>query len=159
MTSKTTWQTKHFAQLSLNQLYDVLKLRVDVFVVEQTCFYPDLDSDKDLLDRHPQTLHLLGYQSEQLVAYLRILPKGQSYSDYVSIGRVVTAPQARGGGLGHDLLTEGLTLCQQYFPYETIKVSAQQHLKAYYQQHGFTQVSEMYLEDDIPHIAMIREHS
>ena len=157
MTINTIWQTKRFSELSLNQLYDVLKLRVDVFVVEQTCFYPDLDSDKNLLDRHPQTLHLLGYQSEQVVAYLRILPKGQSYPEHVSIGRVVTAPQARGDGLGHELMTEGITLCQQYFPNESIKISAQQHLKAYYQVHGFTQVSEMYLEDDIPHIAMIRQ--
>jgi len=155
--TRTIWQTKHFSDLSLNQLYDVLKLRVDVFVVEQTCFYPDLDGDKDLLDRHPQTLHLLGYQAEQLVAYLRILPKGQNYPNNVSIGRVVTAPQARGGGLGHELMIQGLALCQQEFPNEIIKISAQQHLKAYYQKHGFTQVSEMYLEDDIPHIAMIRE--
>ena len=153
----TTWQTKRFEELSLNQLYDVLKLRVDVFVVEQTCFYPDLDGDKGLLDRHPQTLHLLGYQAEQLVAYLRILPKGQNYPNNVSIGRVVTAHQARGGGLGHELMNQGLALCQKDFPNESIKISAQQHLKAYYQKHGFTQVSEMYLEDDIPHIAMIRE--
>ncbi len=157
MMTRTIWQTRHFSDLSLNQLYDVLKLRVDVFVVEQTCFYPDLDGEKDLLDRHPQTLHLLGYQAEQLVAYLRILPKGQNYPNNVSIGRVVTAPQARGGGLGHELMTQGLALCQQDFPNEIIKISAQQHLKAYYQKHGFTQVSEMYLEDDIPHIAMIRE--
>ena len=157
MIIKTNWQTKTFEELSLNQLYDVLKLRVDVFVVEQTCFYPDLDGEKDLLDRHPQTLHLLGYQAEQLVAYLRILPKGQNYPDNVSIGRVVTAPQARGGGLGHQLMTEGLRMCQQYFPNEIIKISAQQHLKAYYQKHGFIQISEMYLEDDIPHIAMLRE--
>lgn len=159
MTMKTTWQTKKFTELSLDQLYDVLKLRVDIFVVEQTCYYPDLDSDKDLLDRHSQTLHLLGYQEERIVAYLRILPKGQSYPEHISIGRVVTATQARGGGLGHQLMTEAITRCQQYFPNENIKISAQQHLKAYYQRHGFTQVSEMYLEDNIPHIAMIRQCS
>lgn len=157
MTTKTTWQTKTFSELSLNQLYDVLKLRVDVFVVEQTCFYPDLDSDKNVLDRHPQTLHLLGYQEEQLVAYLRILPKGQSYPEYISIGRVVTAAQARGAGLGHELMLEGISRCQKHFPNEEIKISAQQHLKDYYQQYGFIQVSEMYLEDNIPHIAMIRQ--
>lgn len=156
MTTKTIWQSKRFSELSLNQLYDVLKLRIDIFVVEQTCFYPDLDSDKNLLDRHPQTLHLLGYQEEQLVAYLRILAKGQSYPDNISIGRVVIAKQARGGGLGHELMREALSLCQQNFPQQDIKISAQQHLKAYYQQHDFVQVSEMYLEDDIPHIAMKR---
>lgn len=157
MKIKTTWQCKAFTELSLEQLYDALKLRIDVFVVEQTCFYPDLDSDKDQLDRHPQTLHLLGYQGEQLVAYLRILPKGQSYSQYISIGRVAIATQARGSGLGHELMTEALSLCQQHFPDESIKISAQEHLKLYYQRHGFTQVSAMYLEDGIPHIAMIKE--
>jgi ElaA protein len=157
MTTKTTWQAKAFTELTLNQLYDVLKLRVDIFVVEQTCFYPDLDSDKDKLDRHPQTLHLVGYQGNQLVAYLRILPKGESYLENISIGRVVIAPNARGGGLGHELMTEALSICHNHFPKENIKISAQEHLSAYYQKHGFTQVSPMYLEDGIPHIAMLRE--
>lgn len=157
MTVTTTWQAKAFTELTLNQLYDALKLRIDIFVVEQTCFYPDLDGDKDQLDRHPQTIHLLGYQGEQLVAYLRILAKGQNYPDNISIGRVVIAIDARGGGLGHELMTEALSLCQHHFPNENIKISAQQHLKAYYQQHGFTQVSQMYLEDGIPHIGMLRD--
>jgi len=156
MTTKTIWQCKKFSALTLNQLYDALKLRIDIFVVEQTCFYPDLDGNRDLLDRHPQTLHLLGYQDDQLVAYLRILPKGQSYPDNISIGRVAIAMKARGGGLGHELLHQALQLCQQHFPHEQIKISAQQHLKSYYQKHGFTQVSEMYLEDGIPHIGMLR---
>jgi len=156
MTTETTWQSKSFSQLSLNQLYDALKLRVDIFVVEQTCYYSDLDSDEGLLDRHPETLHLLGYQNEELVAYLRILPKGQSYADKISIGRVVIAVNARGSGLGHELMVEALALCHQHFPSDSIKISAQQHLKSYYQQHGFAQVSEMYLEDGIPHIAMLR---
>jgi len=156
MTVTTTWQAKAFTQLSLNQLYDLLKLRVDIFVVEQTCYYPDLDGDKDQLDRHPNTIHLLGYQEGELVAYLRILPKGQSYQDYISIGRVVIAVNARGTGLGHELMKEALSLCQKHYPFEDIKISAQQHLKSYYQEHGFSQVSEMYLEDGIPHISMLR---
>jgi ElaA protein len=158
MTATTIWQAKAFSELSLNQLYDVLKLRIDIFVVEQTCFYPDLDSDKDQLDRHPQTIHLIGYQGEQVVAYLRILPKGQSYPNNISIGRVVIATNARGSGLGHELMTEALSLCHQKFPFEEIKISAQQHLSSYYQQHGFAQVSPMYLEDGIPHIAMLRSN-
>lgn len=156
MAATTSWQAKTFTELSLDQLYDALKLRVDIFVVEQTCFYPDLDSEKEQLDRHPQTIHLLGYHDEQLAAYLRILPKGQSYPDYVSIGRVVIGVNARGSGLGHELMTEALSLCQENFANEDIKISAQQHLKLYYQEHGFAQVSEMYLEDGIPHIAMLR---
>lgn len=79
------WHAKHFNQLSVDQLYDALKLRVDVFVVEQKCCYPDLDSQENQLDRHPETLHLLGYKNETLVAYLRILAQEQSNNDYVLI--------------------------------------------------------------------------
>jgi len=128
-----------------------------VFVVEQTCYYPDLDSNKNQLDRDKETLHVLGYQDDTLVAYLRILAQGQSYDDYISIGRVAIAEQARGSGLGHELMTEALNLCQQYFPKQDIKISAQEHLLSYYQNHGFEQVSKMYLEDDIPHIAMVKK--
>lgn len=156
MTKKTLWLAKHFTELSLNELYDLLKLRIDVFVVEQRCYYPDLDSDKDQLDRNKDTLHLLGYQNGILVAYLRILAQGQSYNNYISIGRVAIAQQARGTGLGHELMTQALKLCQEYFPEQNIKISAQEYLLNYYQQHGFEQVSEMYLEDDIPHVAMIK---
>ena len=157
MTIKTTWVSKNFNQLSLDELYELLKLRSDIFVVEQTCVYPDLDSEKNNLDRHDRTIHLLGYQENSLVAYLRILAKGQSYPDHISIGRVVTAADARKKGLGHELLEQGLTLCQQYFPKENIKISAQEHLKSYYVKHGFIQVSPMYLEDGIPHISMDKD--
>lgn len=156
MNSKTTWQVKYFNELSIEQLYDFLKLRIDVFVVEQTCYYPDLDSDKNQLDRDKETLHVLGYQNNTLVAYLRILATGQSYDNYISIGRVAIAKQARGTGLGHELMKEALNLCQQYFADQNIKISAQQHLSNFYQQHGFKQVSEMYLEDGIPHIPMVK---
>ena len=156
MATTTQWQTKTFNELSLHQLYDSLKLRVDVFVVEQACYYPDLDSEQNQLDRHQDTLHLLGYQDDMLVAYLRILAQDQSYDNYISIGRVVTAKQARGTGLGHELMVEGLKVCQQQFTNQAIKISAQEHLIKFYQQHGFEQVSAMYLEDDIPHVAMVK---
>jgi len=155
MTIQTQWQTKHFNELSLEQLYDLLKLRIDVFVVEQTCYYPDLDGEKGTLDRHKDTRHLLGYQGEKLVAYARVLPKGQNYEDYVSIGRVATSDLARGQGLGHELIEKSLEVCQQFFSEENVKISAQEHLKLFYAKHGFEQVSPMYLEDDIPHIAML----
>jgi ElaA protein len=157
MNSKTTFQVKHFNELSLEQLYDLLKLRIDVFVVEQTCYYPDLDGDKNELDRDKETLHVLGYQNDTLVAYLRILARGQSYDDYTSIGRVAIAEQARGSGLGHELMHEALDLCQQYFTEQNIKISAQEYLINFYKQHGFKQISEMYLEDDIPHVAMLKD--
>ena len=156
MSKNTVWQAKHFNELSLDELYELLKLRIDVFVVEQTCYYPDLDSNNDQLDRNKETLHLLGYQNDTLVAYLRILAQGQSYENYISIGRVAIAEQARGSGLGHELMTEALNLCQQFFVGQNIKISAQEHLINYYQQHGFEQMSQMYLEDNIPHVAMIK---
>lgn len=157
MTSKTIWYAKYFRELSLNELYDALKLRIDVFVVEQECFYPDLDGLKGELDRHKETIHLLGYQNNELAAYLRILATGQSYEDYVSIGRVIISDKARGTGLGHELMTEALNLCQENFTDQSIKISAQEHLIKFYQQHGFSQVSSMYLEDNIPHVAMVKK--
>ena len=156
MNNKTTWQNLTFSELSTVQLYDLLKLRVDVFVVEQTCYYADLDSLDGCLDRHNETQHLLGYQNDKLIAYLRILAKGQSYEDYISIGRVAIAKEARGFGLGHEMIVEALRLCQQNFPRQGIKISAQQHLESYYGSHGFIKASDMYLEDDIPHIAMLK---
>lgn len=146
------WQVKRFTQLSNNELYDALKLRIDVFVVEQSCFYPDLDD----LDRHPETLHLFSYHENRMVAYLRILPKGLSYLDYPSIGRVVISPNARGTGLGHKLMGEALKTCHHYYPDQQIKISAQEHLETFYGHHGFERASEMYLEDGIPHIAMLK---
>lgn len=150
--AQIAWQCKKFSALNTTELYDLLKLRIDVFVVEQTCYYPDLDDH----DRHADTLHLFCYQNEVMTAYLRILPTGLTYQDYISIGRVVIAPCARGTGLGHKLMQQALTECEQAFPDEKLKISAQEHLEKYYNQHGFVRVSEMYLEDDIPHIAMLK---
>lgn len=149
----TSWQIKTFKQLSLDELYDALKLRIDVFVVEQTCYYPDLDD----LDRHPETLHVFSYnQQGEMVAYLRILAKGVCYPDYPAIGRVIIAEQARGKGLAHQLIEKSLTVCADLFPQQTIKISAQEHLEQFYNRHGFTKCSEMYLEDGIPHISMTK---
>ncbi|OLQ85397.1 GNAT family N-acetyltransferase [Vibrio panuliri] len=146
------WMLVPFAQLTNHELYQLLKLRVDVFVVEQTCPYPELD-DKDTFDG---VYHLLGYQNDQLVACSRLLPKGVSYPS-VSIGRVATLATARGNGLGHQLLDQAITECERLWPNEKIEIGAQQHLLAFYQQHGFKQTSTMYLEDGIPHIDMQRE--
>jgi ElaA protein len=156
MNNITTWQNKTFSELSIHQLYDLLKLRVDVFVVEQTCYYPDLDSLDGCLDRHDETQHLMGYQGNKLIGYLRVLAKGQRYKNYISIGRVAIIKEARGNGLGHEIIIEALNLCQQKFPKENIKISAQQHLESFYGRHGFVKYSKMYLEDGIPHIAMLK---
>ncbi|MBA6353235.1 MULTISPECIES: GNAT family N-acetyltransferase [unclassified Colwellia] len=149
---KVAWQVKHFKALNIDELYEILKLRIDVFVVEQTCFYADIDD----VDRHEDTVHLFCYLEGKIAGYLRILAKGQSYRDYIAIGRVIVASHARGTGLGHQLMAEALTVCQQYFPDQQIKISAQEHLESFYGNHGFERVSAMYLEDDIPHIAMLK---
>lgn len=147
------WQLRTFEALSNHELYQLLKLRVDVFVVEQTCPYPELD-DKDLITG---VYHLLGYEQDQLVACARLLPAGISYPS-VSIGRVATHEKARGNGLGHQLLEQAIHQCQRLWPNSAIEIGAQEHLSAFYGRYGFVATSEMYLEDGIPHIDMKREN-
>ncbi|MEZ9886762.1 GNAT family N-acetyltransferase [Vibrio splendidus] len=144
-----TWHSIPFSQLSTQQLYQLLRLRVDVFVVEQNCPYPELDG-KDTL---AGVEHLLGYADAELVACARLLPPGTSY-DNTSIGRVATKQSARGDGLGHQLIKEALTRCEALWPSKIIDIGAQQHLENFYASHGFETISEMYLEDDIPHVDM-----
>lgn len=149
----TTFITKKFSELSLDELYDALKLRIDVFVVEQTCYYPDIDN----LDRHPETLHIFSYdKNSHMNTYLRVLPKGLCYEKHIAIGRVIVSESSRGKGIGHQLLEKTINICQGNFKNQSIKISAQEHLAAFYQHHGFKKCSEMYLEDGIPHIAMTR---
>ncbi len=146
-----TFTCKPFYELSLDELYAIMALRQEVFVVEQHCPYLDADG-KDRLG-----FHLCGYTSEQqLLAYTRLLPLGVSYEKYASIGRVVSAPSARGTGLGKALMQESLRQAQLLFPGKPLKISAQSYLIRFYRSFGFETVGEEYLEDDIPHIAMIR---
>ena len=153
MKNPLVWQIKTFKQLSLDELYDALKLRIDVFVVEQTCYYPDLDN----LDRHPETRHIFLYDEQgEMIAYARVLAQGVCYQTYPAIGRVIIAEQARGKGVAHQLIQKSLTVCSEFFPNQNIKISAQEHLEAFYHSHGFNKCSEMYLEDGIPHISMIK---
>ncbi|ENQ1031970.1 GNAT family N-acetyltransferase [Vibrio parahaemolyticus] len=150
----TTWITLPFAQLTTLQLYEMLRLRVDVFVVEQTCPYPELDG-KDIIDG---VHHLLGYHNDELVACARLLPAGTTY-DNVSIGRVVTKQTARGGGLGHRLITQAIHACSTLWPEKNIDIGAQEHLIDFYAHHGFEVISDSYLEDGIPHVDMRRKQS
>ena len=144
-----SWLLLPFNKLSTAQLYELIKLRVDVFVVEQHCPYPELD-DKDQLDK---VQHLLGVNNGEIIACARLLPAGVSY-DNVSIGRIATKETARGNGLGHQLLSNALRQCENLWPGQTIDIGAQQHLEIFYQGHGFKPISAMYLEDGIPHIDM-----
>lgn len=147
------WQIKTFSELSTEQLYDLLKLRVDVFVVEQECFYPDLDD----LDRHPQVRHLFCYENNIMLGYCRLLPPGLVYDDESAIGRVVVSELGRGRKLGYELMERANQQTDALWPEHNCHISAQEHLKNFYQKLGFEQISDMYLEDDIPHIGMLRK--
>lgn len=146
------WHCKRFDQLSLNELYELLKLRCDVFVVEQNCPYPELD-DKD---RHPETHHLFATKDGTIVAYARLLACGVSYANHTSIGRVVIHQANRQEKLGHVLIDKAIEENTMLWPDSPIKIGAQAHLEGFYTSHGFTKASEIYLEDGIEHIDMIR---
>jgi len=142
------WQYKKFDELTNVELYEILKIRNTVFVVEQNCVYLDTD-DKDL-----QSWHLSGYYQNQLVAYLRILPPGLSYKE-ARIGRVVTHPNFRKNSFGIELMKAGIEKILEQFNKVNIKISAQCYLLNFYSNLGFIAIGETYLEDDIPHIEMI----
>ena len=145
------WICKHHSDLGKEQLYALLKLRSDVFVVEQKCAYPDLDGQ----DLEGDTYHLMGWEDDQLMAYLRLLDPESQGGDVV-IGRVITAPAGRGKGLGHAMMEQALKQAQKHWPQVPIYLSAQAHLQGYYGRYGFVVAGEEYLEDDIPHIGMRR---
>lgn len=144
------WLCLKFSELSTIQLYQLLKLRVDVFVVEQNCAYPELD-DKD---HHSEVYHLLGYQDNHLVACARLLAPGISYPQ-VSLGRIATSQAHRKQGLGKQLLSTALQQCEVYWPQSDIQIGAQVYLIHFYQSFGFKRHSPDYLEDDIAHLDML----
>ena len=146
------WIQKNFEQLTTAELYLILKLRCEVFVVEQNCPYNDLDDH----DRHPNAIHLFALKNNALCGYLRILPAGCSYPNMPSFGRVVTAKSARGTGMGRALVSRANQILDENWPQSTCHISAQAYLERFYQQHGFHVVGEPYLEDGIPHIGMER---
>ncbi|MCK8059715.1 MULTISPECIES: GNAT family N-acetyltransferase [unclassified Fusibacter] len=143
------YKIKGFNQLTTKELYDILKLRQDVFILEQACLYPDIDG------KDQASYHVLGYMQKDLVAYARILPPGLSYPE-TSIGRVVTAASQRGKGLGLGLMTACIDYIDSELKESSIRISAQAYLMEFYQSLGFKQVSQEYLEDDIPHMEMLR---
>ncbi len=141
---------KPFADLSVYEWHDVAALRQIVFVVEQNCAYLDLDG-KDKM-----AWHLMGYEKNELIACTRLLPKGTAYEQYTSIGRVATHPRFRRKGMGITLMEKSIHQVGQLFGQSPIKIGAQQYLTTFYQKFGFEVVGEMYLEDDIPHVPMVR---
>jgi ElaA protein len=145
------WVQKYFSQLTTTELYQILKLRCDIFVVEQNCAYSDLDN----LDTNPNAIHLFN-QGPEISAYLRILPPDCGYPKKPSFGRVVVAESARGSGLAHQLVHKANQILDVHWPGLSCHISAQAHLKDFYQQHNYQVVGEGYLEDNIPHIGMER---
>jgi len=144
-----TWQSKFFTDLSNWELYKILQLRSEVFIVEQNCAYQDLD-DKDL-----KAHHYSGWENGSVIAYTRLLAKGISYEDAASIGRVVTAPSVRGKNVGKQLMKNSIQEIYHLFGEVPIRISAQLYLKRFYESLSFMQQSGVYMEDGIEHISML----
>jgi len=141
------WKYVSFDDLSVAELYAILQLRYEVFVIEQNCIYQDAD------DKDQKSFHLMCWDGDKLVAYCRILPPGLSYKD-PSIGRVVSSPAYRDRGYGRKLMKLAITKTHEQFNCKNITISAQQYLEKFYASLGFVKVSDPYLEDNIPHIQM-----
>ena len=144
------WTLKPFDDLTAKELYNILQLRNEVFIVEQNCPYQDLDN-KDLY-----AFHLMGMKENKLLAYARLLAPGISYSES-SIGRVVSSPAARKTGMGKKLMKESIVQIKNLFQTDIIRIGAQLYLKKFYESFGFIQDGDTYLEDNIPHIIMLRK--
>jgi ElaA protein len=149
-----TWEFKKFDDLSLHELYAVLQLRNEVFVIEQNCVYPDLDN------KDQPAYHLMGWNNDKadsyrLIAYTRILPPGVTHTE-PSIGRVVTSPIARGEGIGKQLMEESVKHIYNLYGATPVKIGAQLYLKKFYTSLGFLPSGDAYLEDGIEHIEMVK---
>lgn len=147
------WTFKKYNELNLSELYDLLKLRASVFIVEQSCAYLDLDG------KDPEATHLMGYQKNKLISYSRIFAPGEFEKKYARIGRIVTHKENRGKGIGYNLVQKSIEFCKERFGNKIIKISAQLYLKNFYNQCGFVEKGKTYTEDGIPHCAMYFNHS
>lgn len=143
-------KVKTFSELTIDELYQILQLRAEVFVVEQDCVYQDIDG------KDQKALHVMGLKEERLVAYTRCFDKGY-YFEQASIGRVIVKEDQRKYGYGHEILKASIKEIEKRFKTSQIKLSAQQYLVKFYESHGFVQTGEGYLEDGIPHIAMVKD--
>lgn len=144
------FQFKHFSELTTSELYDILRLRAEIFVVEQDCVYNDIDGhDKE-------AVHQFLIKDDEIVAYTRLLKPGNRFNNY-SIGRVVVKESERGTGLGIQMMQEAKTYIRENWKADKIKISAQKYLRKFYEDLGFVIVTEEYLEDGIPHFGMLLE--
>jgi ElaA protein len=144
------WQCKSFYELSNEELYKIIQLRIEVFSLEQNVIYQDCDN-KDL-----HCFHITGFENNQLMAYSRIIPPGIAYEGAASIGRVVTSHQARGKAIGKKLFEKSLEQVYKLFGQIPLNISAQAYLVKFYESFSFIQEGNIYIEDSIPHIHMIR---
>ncbi|WP_242134131.1 GNAT family N-acetyltransferase [Aestuariivivens marinum] len=142
-------QVKQFSKLSTQELYDLLQLRSEVFVVEQDCVYQDIDG------KDQKAIHVLGYKNKKLIAYTRVFKPGDYFKE-TSIGRVVVAKNERQFKYGYDIMNASIEVIRKHFNKSLIKISAQCYLKNFYSNLGFIPKGKEYLEDGIPHIAMVK---
>lgn len=140
---------KNFSELNISELYKILQLRSEVFVVEQDCVYQDLDF------KDQKAVHVIGIKNNKIIAYTRIFKPGDYFKE-ASIGRVIVDAKERKFGYGHDLMKASIKVIQEKFNTLKITISAQVYLKNFYESHGFKKVGDEYLEDGIPHIEMLR---
>ena len=143
------WLLKKFEELTPYQLYVILQLRNEVFVVEQNCVFQDAD------DKDQDSYHLMGFHNNRLIAYTRLVPAGISYEE-PSIGRVATSPSVRRSGAGKELMQQSINALYNLFGQQPIKIGAQLYLKRFYESFGIKQVSDVYDEDGIDHIYMVK---
>ena len=143
-------QVKKFNELTIDQLYELLQLRSQVFVVEQDCVYQDIDS------KDQKSLHILGLKNNKIIAYTRIFRPGDYFNE-ASIGRVVVAENERKFKYGHQIMKASINAIAAHFNTATIIISAQTYLKKFYNNLGFNQIGDGYLEDGIPHIKMLKK--
>ena len=142
-------ETKTFKDLTTKELYNLLQLRSEVFVVEQDCVYQDLDGKDE------KALHIIGKKENKIVAYTRVFKPGDYFTE-ASIGRVVVSKEERQHKYGYDIMKASIKAVKDYFNETKIKLSAQTYLKQFYNNLGFKEKGEEYLEDGIPHVAMIK---
>ena len=143
-------EVKSFEALTKKELYNLLQLRSEVFVVEQGCVYQDLDG------KDKKAWHVLGFKNDKIIAYTRIF-KPNDYLEFASIGRVVVVKNERQHKYGYDIMIASAEAIKNHFNETKIKISAQKHLEKFYNNLGFKKIVEEYFEDNIPHIAMIKE--
>ena len=141
--------TKKFSDLSIDELYRILQLRSEVFVIEQDCIYQDID------EKDKNALHVIGYKNNKIVAYTRIFKPGDYFSE-IGIGRVVVSKNERSFGYGYQIMEASIIASRNEYKTDNVKISAQTYLRKFYINLGFVQIGEEYLEDGIPHIAMIK---